>query len=65
MTYYRIDIKDYSLTPHVTNCREFMETRKANLKITNVFWLVTGVEIDPVYIDCTYHYHTPVLIFLN
>lgn len=65
MTYYQIDIKDYSLTPHVTNGREFIETRKANMNITNVVWLVTGVEIDPIYTDCTYHYHTPILIFLN
>jgi hypothetical protein len=65
MTYYTIDIKDYSLTPNVKSSEEFIRLRKANLKITNVFWLVTGVEIDPTYDDCTYHYHTPVLIFLN
>jgi hypothetical protein len=65
MTYYTIDIKDCSLTPNVKTVKEFMNLRRANLKITNVFWLVTGVEIDPMYLDCTYHFHTPVLIFLN
>lgn len=65
MTYYRIDIKDYSLTPNVTNGIEFFETRKANLKVTSVLWLTTGVEIHPMYSDCTYHFHVPVLIFLN
>jgi hypothetical protein len=65
MTYYTIDIKDYSLTPNAKNAEEFIRLRKANLQTTNVFWLVVGVEIDPLYTDCTYHLHTPVLIFLN
>lgn len=65
MNYYTINIKDYSLVPDVKNSYEFMRLRKANLKITNIFWLVTGAEIDPMYCDCIYHYHTPVLIFLN
>jgi hypothetical protein len=65
MTYYSIDIKDYSLTPNVANSKEFFHTRKANLKISQVFWLTTGVEVHPAYDDCTYHFHVPVLIFLN
>lgn len=65
MTYYTIDIKDYSLTPNVENGEDFIRLRRANLKITTVLWLITGVEIDPMYTDCTYHFHTPVLIFLN
>lgn len=65
MTYYSIDIKDYSLVPGVEKAEDFIRLRKANLKITNVLWLVTGVEIDPMYADCIYHFRTPVLIFLN
>lgn len=65
MTYYTIDIKDCSLTPDVDSTQDFFNLRRANLKITSVLWLTTGVEIDPLYDDCTYTKHVPVLIFLN
>jgi len=64
MRYYRIDIKGHCLTG-TDNAHEFVLTRKSNLKITQVLWLVRDVEIDPYYIDCTYHLRTPVLIYLN
>lgn len=46
-------------------CRKFMDARRANLKITNVLWLTTGWEVDPVMIDCVYTKHSPLLIWLN
>ena len=39
--------------------------RKQHLKTTQICWIVTGVEIDPYYINCAYRYQSAVLIFLN
>ena len=64
MRYCSIDINGWSLTG-TENAYEFMLTRKSNLNITQVLWLVRGVEIDPCYVDCTYELRTPVLIYLN
>jgi hypothetical protein len=64
MSYYKIDIKGWSLTG-ATNAQEFIQLRRRYLKITQIFWLLRAVEIDPYYIDCTYELRTPVLIYLN
>lgn len=65
MTYYSIDINGFSLTPGVRDTKELFSLRKKYMKITDFIWLVRGVEIDPLYIDCTYQLRTAVLIFLN
>jgi len=65
MTYYKIDIKGYSLIPGVTNAKEFLTVRRKYLGITEILWLVRDVEIDPMYDDCAYYLRIPVLIFLN
>lgn len=64
MTYYTINIKGYALAG-CDNAKEFYDLRKRHLTITDIKWVVVGVEVDPYYIDCTYHFHTPILLFLN
>ncbi len=65
MTYYTLDIKGYGLSCGIKDARELIEVRKKYRAITTIKWLVAGVEIDPFYIDCTYEFGVPVLIFLN
>lgn len=62
---YRLDIKSYGLAGDCKDAKEFFQLRKSNLKVTNIFWVTTGVEIDPYYIDCTYEFKAPILVFLN
>lgn len=45
--------------------REFMDARRANLKITGIFWVTTGCEVDPDMIDGVWHKKSPILIWLN
>lgn len=64
MKYYSINISGRNLAG-CKDAGEFFLLRKDNLKITNIFWICTGLEIDPYYIDCTYEIKTAILIFLN
>lgn len=43
--------------------REFLEVRKANMKVTTVFW----IKLSPVVADYRWLYNpqTPILIWLN
>ena len=63
---YTIENFHYGLCPNqITDVKEFFELRKKFIKITSVKWIVCGVEIDPYYIDATYTFKFPILIFLN
>jgi hypothetical protein len=64
MTYYKIDNFRYSLC-QVANSKEFYQLRKQNLKVTTIVWICYGVEIDPLYIDATYEFKFPILLWLN
>jgi hypothetical protein len=46
-------------------CHEFMETRKANLQVTTIIWVVVGWEADPEMSECVWYKRSPILLWLN
>lgn len=64
MRYYSIDIDGQKLAG-CKNTKEMFDLRKRNLRITQVFWIVVGIDTSLMHIDALYPKQTMVLIWLN
>lgn len=49
----------------IDGCREFMETRKANLKETDIVWVTVGWEVDPEMSEGVWYKKAPILLWVN